>query len=326
MNTMHPEPLRAAHPAPHSAARPVPHPASVSDTPIRPRRVAFDWQNTPVHWIPGDAPTTHLINVLHLLLPAGEKWFVQVYKEALPLITDDKLREDVRGFMGQESVHSYSHAAVLDHLRAQGIDTSGYTRKLEWFFFDFLGDKPYIPMPKGEWLRFRLSLIAAIEHFTALLGKWVLEAEELDHIGADPVMLDLLRWHGAEEVEHRSVAFDLYQHLGGTWGRYPRRVEGMLFTAPTILWLWHVGASYLMRHDPTIPDRRYRFRDMVRAAGQGRAPSFVDLVFSIPRYLKPSYHPEGEASTQKAIDYLATSPAALEAERRAAERRAKLSA
>ncbi|MCF2527102.1 metal-dependent hydrolase [Yinghuangia soli] len=300
-------------------------PASVSDTPIRPRRVAFDWQDTPVHWIPGDAPSTHLINVLHLLLPAGEKWFVQVYKEALPLITDDKLREDVRGFMGQESVHSYSHAAVLDHLRAQGIETRGYTQRLEWFFFDFLGDKPYIPMPKGEWLRFRLSLIAAIEHFTALLGAWVLDAEELDIIGADPMMLDLLRWHGAEEVEHRSVAFDLYQHLGGPL-RYPRRIEGMLFTAPMLLWLWQMGASYLMRQDPTIPDRRYKFRDMMRASAQGRVPSYVELIVAIPRYLKPSYHPEGEASTQKALDYLASSPAALEADRRAAERRRRLSA
>jgi predicted metal-dependent hydrolase len=300
--------------------------ASVSDTPIRPRRVAFGWQDTPVHWIPGDAPTTHLINVLHLLLPAGEKWFVQVYKEALPLITDDKLREDVRGFMGQESVHSYSHAAVLDHLREQGIETRGYTQRLEWFFFDFLGDKPYLPMPKAEWLRVRLSIIAAIEHFTALLGTWVLEADELDRLGADPMMLDLLRWHGAEEVEHRSVAFDLYQHLGGTWDRYPRRVESMLFTAPILMWLWQVGASHLMRNDPTIPDRRLKFRDIRRAARQGRAPSTWMLVSSIPRYLKPSYHPECEASTQKALDYLATSPAALEAERRAAERRGRLSA
>ncbi|MDI2124530.1 metal-dependent hydrolase [Yinghuangia seranimata] len=299
---------------------------SVSDTPIRPRRVAFDWENTPVHWIPGDAPSTHLINVLHLLLPAGEKWFVHVYKQALPLITDDKLREDVRGFMGQESVHSYSHAAVLDHLRDQGIDTRGYTKRLDWFFFDFLGDKPLIPMPALEWLKLRLSIIAAVEHFTALLGKWVLDNEELDILGADPMMMDLLRWHGAEEVEHRSVAFDLYQHLGGTWGRYPRRVEGMVFTAPALLGLWQIGASYLMRHDPSIPDRRYTFRDMRRAARQDRVPSYLMLIGAIPRYFKPSYHPEGEASTQKAIDYLATSPAALEAERRAAARRDKLSA
>jgi len=39
--------------------------------PIKARRVRFDWEDTPIHWVPGDAQTTHTMNVLHLLLPAG---------------------------------------------------------------------------------------------------------------------------------------------------------------------------------------------------------------------------------------------------------------
>jgi predicted metal-dependent hydrolase len=49
-------------------------------TPLKARKVAFEWSDTPLHWIPGDPFTTHTINVLHLLLPAGERWFVHVYK------------------------------------------------------------------------------------------------------------------------------------------------------------------------------------------------------------------------------------------------------
>lgn len=31
-------------------------------------------------------------------------------------------------------------------------------------------------------------------------------------------MLDMLRWHGAEEVEHKAVAFDTMKHLrAGYW-------------------------------------------------------------------------------------------------------------
>jgi uncharacterized protein len=41
-----------------------------------------------------------------------------------------------------------------------------------------------------------------------------------DAIGTDPVMLDMLRWHGAEEVEHKAVAFDTMKHrVPGIGGR-----------------------------------------------------------------------------------------------------------
>lgn len=73
-----------------------------SHHPITPRRVAFDFSDTPLHWITDEPTATHVINVLHLLLPAGERWFVKVIKEAAPLVTDARLRSEVHGFMGQE--------------------------------------------------------------------------------------------------------------------------------------------------------------------------------------------------------------------------------
>ncbi|HET6859573.1 MAG TPA: metal-dependent hydrolase, partial [Streptomyces sp.] len=211
---------------------------------ITPRRVSFDWRETPLHWIPDEPTATHVINVLHLLLPAGERWFVKVFKEALPLVTDAELLRDVKGFMGQEATHSVQHSYVLNHLAEQSLDTEPYTRHVDFLFEKLLGEAPPFgaPIPAQEWLRFRLSLVAAIEQFTAVLGDWVLRAEGLDLADPDAVMLDLLRWHGAEEVEHRAVAFDMYQHCSGSGlPRYVRRVEGMVVVAPVLLWLWAWG-------------------------------------------------------------------------------------
>ncbi|MER5947525.1 metal-dependent hydrolase [Streptomyces sp. NPDC001904] len=282
--------------------------------PITPRRVSFDWEATPLHWIPDEPTATHVINVLHLLLPAGERWFVKVFKEGLPLVRDPALLQDVKGFMGQEATHSVQHAHVLEHLAAQNLETADYTKYVDFLFERLLGERPPLglPIPAPEWLRHRLAVVAAIEQFTAVLGDWVLHADALDRAGSDAIMLDLLRWHGAEEVEHRSVAFDMYQHCGGTGlPRYARRVAAMAVTAPVMLYLWAWGAAYLIRHDPQLAGRlRYSPAEHNRAARKGLLPAWRDLGAAIPRYLRRSYHPSQEGSLRKAVEYLAASPAA----------------
>ncbi len=68
---------------------------------IRARRVSFDYDETPTHWVPGDPHTTHVINVLHLLLPSGERWFCEVFRRALDRVEDPDLARDVKAFIGQ---------------------------------------------------------------------------------------------------------------------------------------------------------------------------------------------------------------------------------
>lgn len=282
---------------------------------IKARRVKFDWSRTPQHWVPGDPFTTHVINVLHLLLPAGEAWFCDVYRQALPFVEDPKLREDVKGFIGQEAIHGRAHASVLEHMAAQGLPTRYYTKWIEWMFFWLLGDH-HLGEDKGPrwlrmwWLKTRLGLIAAIEHFTCVLGWWaVSDSAALDRAHADPTMLDLLRWHGSEEVEHRAVAFDLYRHLGGG---YLRRVWTMTIVGPTIIGLWVAGAHYLLGRDSTTGWKdRASIRKYVKVSRQtGRLPRCWYLLSSAPRYMKPSYHPSKECSTELALAYIAHSPAA----------------
>ncbi len=277
---------------------------------IKPRQVRFDWSDTPLHWVPGDPQTSHTINVLHLLLPAGERWFVDVYRHVLPMITDDVLRDDVRGFMGQEAVHSRAHAAVLEHLAEQGIDSTPYTRRVDWMFEKMLGDTPlgFRRQPRRLrrfWLMRRLAIIAAVEHFTAVLGWWVINSPALDRTGADPTMLDLLRWHGAEEVEHRSVAFDVYRHMGGSYGG---QLVAMITTAPALIFLWFAGVRFFMAADPAAA--RPSWRAFSAAGRRGLLPTTGTLLAAVPRYMRTDYHPSQEGSTEHAVAYLASSPAA----------------
>ena len=289
------------------------------DTPERvalhARNVAFDWAGLPLTWIPGEAFASHMINVLHLLLPEGERWFVEVFSEALPLIQDEQLREDVIGFIGQEGMHASSHQGVLDYFDAHGLDTRPYVAQVATLFQRILGDRDLTGKAQEEWLVQRVSLVAAIEHLTAVLGDWILNSPALDAAGADETMLDLLRWHGAEEVEHRAVAFDVFQHLDG---RYHRRVLAYVFGGPALVWLWGQGVAHLMAADPTN-DEKPRLTSLVRSAFKGLTPGYGLLIRSSWRYLLPGYHPSHEGDTSQAVAYLATSPAARRADALAAE-------
>lgn len=282
------------------------------------RKVSFDWNNTPLHWVDGDPYATHLINVLHLLLPAGELWFCRIYNKALPLVTDPDLAADVRGFIRQEAIHSRSHAEVLRYLEAHGISLSDYTSRVEWLFEQVLGDRPlgkrlWHRRLDKPWLKLRVGLIGAIEHFTTTMGHWVLNAKGLNKHTTDPTMLDLLRWHGAEEVEHRCVAHDLYAHIGG--GYVSRQLlMGVTFTA---LWLlWVDGIRYLMKNDPTVPaNYTYGWKDFRRLGREDKVPSLRRILKSTLRYVPPGYHPRNEASTEQALAYFRLSPAANAAAR-----------
>jgi predicted metal-dependent hydrolase len=184
---------------------------------IRARRVQFDLKQSPLHWLPNDPFSSHMINGIHLLLPAGELWFCRVYNKALPYVTDPQLRADVEGFIRQEAVHSRVHSRAEEYLVQHGLMTTDIRERAEWLFERFLGDAPFTlsflqrRMLEKHWLIIRVGVIATIEHFTGLLGQWAMDNKSWDK--GDPVMADLFRWHLAEEVEHRTVAFDLFEHL-----------------------------------------------------------------------------------------------------------------
>ena len=273
------------------------------------RDVKFDWASLPMHWIPGEPQATHTINVLHIALPEGERWFVEVFKQAVPLIRDERLKEDVLGFIGQEAMHAEAHDGAATHLEAAGLHVRPYVAQMEWLFRRLLGDRGLIGKAAEEWLIERLGIIAAIEHYTAFLGQWVLDAP-LDAAGADPTMLDLLRWHGAEEVEHRSVAFDLFTHLDG---RYTRRVRSMAAVTPVLAWVFLRGTKFLMRNDPTKPGKA-SFRKYRKAAKKGLLPTGRQLLREIRPYFRKSYHPTETGNTEQAVAYLASSPAAQAAD------------
>ncbi|ATL66736.1 metal-dependent hydrolase [Nocardia terpenica] len=274
------------------------------------RNVRFDWRDTPLHWMPAEPIASHLINALNLLLPEGERMFCQAFSEAMPLVRDDRLREQMLGFIGQESMHAETHNGVLDEvLSAHGIEVRPYVEQMEYLFRKTLGPREgQDARAEFQTLVERLGFIATLEHFFAFLGDWVLNAD-LEQFGADPNMADLFRWHGAEEVEHRHVAHDVATYFGIG---YVRRCALMLLVFPIFLSLVVRGTKYLVRQDPSLPDLGYP-RLLLRVFGamwRGALPGVPSLLWSAVSVAQPGYTPESVGSTAQAVAYLAKSPAA----------------
>ncbi|MGH9276404.1 MAG: metal-dependent hydrolase [Acidimicrobiales bacterium] len=272
---------------------------------IRARATRFDLSATPSHWVPGHPYATHTLDMVHAVLPPAERWFVDVYRDALPHITDDQLRADVEGFIAQEATHAKAHDRGLEHLARHGIDVR---RQVEWADRTrarLRARAKRLPRRLQRRLLYaELAAIAAGEHYTAFLGEWILDSPQLDLIGTDPVMLDLLRWHGAEEVEHRSVAFDAYQHVHG--GYVLRAVSGALMSVGLLVLVFGTAAR-LTALDPELT-RGYRWRDYREGVRAGTLPRVSTIVRSLRDYLRRDHHPSQMGPLAPALAYLAISP------------------
>ncbi|MBB5915067.1 hypothetical protein BJY24_003934 [Nocardia transvalensis] len=278
---------------------------------IHARDVRFDFESVPMHYIPGEVLATHIVNVMHLVLPEGERAMAQALAEALPQIDDERLREAVRGFVGQETMHASSHEAARKHLQAIGLDVESYIEKIAWLVDRILGVRGLSGRAEQEWLKERLGLFAGMEHYTAVFGEWLLNADVLEAKGMHPAMLDLVRWHGAEEVEHRSVVYDAFMHVDGS---YARKARTGILAAATLLPLFIVSTGYLYRRDPSPDKGRFWGLQFLDATRRGVIPSWTVFLTELPRYLRPGFHPSQLGSMDKALRYLAHSPAARAAD------------
>jgi predicted metal-dependent hydrolase len=257
---------------------------------ITPRDLDLDFTDVPRHWHSGSAIATGLSNGLNMLFPHGERFFVRSVKHFLPQIEDPQLRAQIKGFFGQEGRHAREHDRFNAILRAQGYDIDR-----------FLGNYAAI----ASWLEGRLppklnlAVTAASEHFTALFAEGAFAKGILDHL--DPRMRALLAWHAAEEIEHKSVAYDVLQAVDPS---YALRVSGLVLATVLLGGFWTYGSVTVMRQD-RMTLRRF-LRD-IRNAPEDRRDPVIRRVFlhGIRQYLRRDFHPSQNPNEQLAADWFA---------------------
>lgn len=242
---------------------------------IDPRILEFDLgDDVASHWSPAQPEFSHVANGFMATLPHLEPYFIHNIHAAAERLPESALGADAEGFNKQEARHAQQHRAWNQVLarRYPGFEA------LE----DALKAK-LAASRRNHSLAFRLAYTAGFEAITYQVVSFIMDERERWLGGADPRMVAMLTWHAAEEVEHKSVAFDVYQaYHGGYW----LRVWGLSCALVQTIRDLRKFTQHMLRGDGLWMDRASRRRlSSVRIALLRR------LIPPLRAYLRPGYHP-----------------------------------
>jgi uncharacterized protein len=242
------------------------------------RRMRFDFpEDLDTLFIEGAPEESYQTIGLSLLLPYLEPYLIRTMRAARPHVNDDGLLRDLDKFVEQEGQHYRQHAAFNAALRRRGFDVvEPLERELE---------DDYRRFTRTKSLAFNLAYAEGFEAFTAITACSLLEG---DTSKWHPAARDLFLWHVVEELEHRTVAFDVYQRVCGS---YLTRLRVGAFAQ------WHLSrfvmrsAARLMDADPRtlanyggVAGRKARMR-------AGRAAFARNILPRALRTYSPRYDP-----------------------------------
>ncbi len=188
------------------------------------RKVRFDFSETLDDVFPGNDPYEETFLVaFSLTLPQLEPYLIRIYRKVVDQIRDEALAQDVRAFIGQEAQHHRNHHRINEQLKTQldpkvRNELTAIEKQLGADYTRFLDQKS---------IRFNLAYAEGFEAMTCAMMVTTFERAAAGSESVEPSRFgpwqQLWAWHGAEEFEHRTVAFDVYKTLAGS---YPYRALG----------------------------------------------------------------------------------------------------
>ena len=229
----------------------------------------------PKYWYAGSPSLTHFFNALSAVFPDGEKYFIDSVRAFEDALTDPRLKARVGEFTRQEGHHTHHHRHFNRLIQTMGVPMD----RCASIARDILDRSRRRDSPHMQ-----LAMTAAFEHFTALMGDWLLRRDAEQLTAAHPAAAPLWLWHAVEETEHKAVAFDVYQTVCGS---YWLRILALLRVTAIFIPRVHQMQLLLLREDPQPLSPGDVGRCLRYLYGRG---GFV-LVPGYLRYFRRSFHP-----------------------------------
>ncbi len=276
------------------AASPIDLKKQSSIIPIRHMKFDFDPAKIdPKFYMNAELASAYFAS-LSIFLTRGEDLVIDTARYHRDFIQDPLLKQRVTSLIGQEAIHSKMHEELNDAFLKRGLPVKLF-RTLEHYVFAYGFER--LPQPM------KLSLMAAIEHFTAVLAEYMMNHEEIFFRSQDEKQRAIWMWHMLEESEHKDIAFDVYQTLSNN---YALRIAGFFPALITILVLISV-ASFTVpfyRNPKNLVSWEY-WKDIPRSFSlifglkDGVYGSTLGHIFD---YLRPDFHPN-DHDTSEFLEY-----------------------
>lgn len=213
-----------------------------------------------------------------LLLPYLEPYLIRSMKAAEKHVTDPDVLDGLKKFASQEGQHYQMHKKFNATIRRAGFPG------LEALEQELADDYKRFTSTKS--LRFNL---AYAEGFEALTMNAVKHMMEPNGFGEDlPVFMQMLEWHFVEELEHRTVAFDVYDHVCG--GYFYRLVVGTWAQWHFTRWIRR-ATKYMLKVHPQPKQGAQKMAKDTKNVPSIKPAAVKNLLPGLLRIYLPSYSP-----------------------------------
>ena len=243
------------------------------------------FDDLPRYWVDGHKGLTQFNNIFSLMIPEGEKFFIRSVMRVKKDIKDPQLLDDIISFSKQEAHHAKAHIEFNNALRKHGYDVDGFTQFTKGYFN--LVER-IIPAKNA------LALTVFMEHLTAVMAEGAHRFPELQE-GLPKEARDFWDWHAVEEMEHKSVAFDVLTEIGG--GYFTRILTAVIFITLCIFSMIFITPALVIsemisnrgKEEPSEKSVTLKELEAIRPGVMGEWNKFVWKSFK--DYFKPGFHP-----------------------------------
>jgi predicted metal-dependent hydrolase len=244
--------------------------------PMTVRRMRFPYPDSlKAWWNPARPEFSQVVNSGSLAMPYLEPYLIETMRKARGKISDPRLLADVDLYIAQEATHFRQHQQWNKRLADLGyktVPTHEATLKADYDAFQ-----------NKRSFTFNIAYAEGFEAMGLAVGHMLVKDREHLFANADPAVSSLILWHFVEEIEHKTVTFDVFKALDG---RYAWRIYGLLYATIHIMARSRQAYRAMLIEDGrwfTLKSRFTLYGLLVR--------HFADLIPRLLRIMKPSYDP-----------------------------------